>query len=66
MSLNSNMNSETNQDAKQASNYSPRPNIDHLVKRIVVERRKVRKNTLITLTLSFLVVAVLAIFASNG
>ena len=66
MSLNSNMNSETNQDAKQASNYSPRPNIDHLIKRIVVERRKERKNTLRTLTLSFLVVAVLAIFASNG
>ena len=66
MSLNSNMNSETNQDAKQASNYSPRPNIDHLVKRIVVERRKVRKNTLITLTLSFLGVAVLVIFVSNG
>ena len=66
MSLNSNMNSETNQDAKQAFNYSPRPNIDHLVKRIVVERRKVRKNTLITLTLSFLGVAVLAIFVSNG
>ena len=66
MSLNSNMNSETNQDAKQASNYSPRPNIDHLIKRIVVERRKERKNNLITLTLSFLVVAALAIFVSNG
>ena len=66
MSLNSNMNSEINQDAKQASNYSPRPNIDHLIKRIVVERRKERKNNLITLTLSFLVVAVLAIFVSNG
>ena len=66
MSLNSNMNSETNQDAKQASNYSPRPNIDHLIKRIVVERRKERKNNLVTLTLSFLVVAVLAIFVSNG
>ena len=66
MSLNSNMNNETNQDAEQAFNYSPRPNIDHLIKRIVVERRKVRKNTLITLTLSFLGVAVLAIFVSNG
>ena len=66
MSLNSNMNSETNQDAKQASNYSPRPNIDHLIKRIVVERRKKRKNTFITLTLSFLGVAVLVIFVSNG
>ena len=66
MSLNSNMNSESNQDAKQASNYSPRPNIDHLIKRIVVERRKERKNNLITLTLLFLVVAVLAIFVSNG
>ena len=62
MSLNSNLNNETN----QASNYSPRPNIDHLIKRIVVERRKERKNTLITLTLSFLGVAVLAIFVSNG
>ena len=66
MSLNSNMNNETNQDAEQASNHSPRPNIDHLIKRIVVERRKERKNNLITLTLSFLVVAVLAIFVSNG
>ena len=66
MSLNSNMNNETNQDAEQAFNYSPRPNIDHLIKRIVVERRKKRKNTFITLTLSFLGVAVLAIFASNG
>ena len=66
MTLNSNMISETNQDAEQASNHSPRPNIDHLIKRIVVERRKERKNTLITLTLSFLGVAVLAIFASNG
>ena len=66
MSLNSNMNNETNQDAEQAFNYSPRPNIDHLIKRIVVERRKERKNNLITLTLSFLVVAVLAIFVSNG
>ena len=66
MSLNSNMNSETNQDAKQASNYSPRPNIDHLIKRIVIEKKKERKNTLITLTLSFLGVAVLAIFVSNG
>ena len=66
MSLNSNMNIETNQDAKQASNYSPRPNIDHLIKRIVIERRKERKNNLITLTLSFLVMAVLAIFVSNG
>ena len=60
------MNSETNQDAKQPSDYSPRQNIDHLIKRIVVERRKERKNNLITLTLSFLVVAVLAIFVSNG
>ena len=66
MSLNSNMISETNQDAEQASNYSPRANVDHLIKRIVVERRKERKNTLITLSLSFLGVAVLAIFASNG
>ena len=66
MSLNSNMNNETNQDAEQAFNYSPRTNIDHLIKRIVVERRKERKNTLITLSLSFLGVAVLAIFASNG
>jgi hypothetical protein len=66
MSLNSNMNNETNQDAEQAFNYSPRPNIDHLIKRIVVERRKERKNTFITLTLSFLGVAVLAIFVSNG
>ena len=66
MSLNSNMNSETNQDAKQASNDTPRPNIDHLIKRIVVERRKKRKNTFITLTLSFLGVAVLAIFVSNS
>jgi hypothetical protein len=66
MSLNSNMNNETNQDAEQAFNYSPRPNIDHLIKRIVVERRKKRKNTFITLTLSFLGVAVLVIFVSNG
>ena len=66
MSLNSNMNNETNQDAEQAFNYSPRANVDNLIKRIVVERRKERKNTLITLTLSFLGVAVLAIFVSNG
>jgi hypothetical protein len=66
MSLNSNMNNKTNQDAEHAFNYSPRPNIDHLIKRIVVERRKKRKNTLITLTLSFLGVTVLAIFVSNG
>ena len=66
MSLNSNLNTETNQGAEQESNCSSRPNIDHLIKRIVVERRKERKNTLITLTLSFLGVAVLAIFVSNG
>ncbi len=66
MSLNSNMNNETNQDAEQAFNYSPRPNIDHLIKRIVVERIKKRKNTFITLTLSFLGVAVLVICVSNG
>ena len=66
MSLNSNMNNETNQDAEQAFNYSSRPNIDHLIKRIVVERRKERKNTFITSTLSFLGVAVLVIFVSNG
>ena len=66
MSLNSNLNNETNQGAEQTSKYSPRPNIDHLIKRIVVERRKERKNTLITLFFSFLGVAVLAIFVSNG
>ena len=66
MSLNSNLNTETNQGAEQESNCSPRQNIDHLIKRIVVERRKNRKNTFITLTLSFLGVAVLVICVSNG
>jgi len=42
-----------------------RPNIDHLIKRILVERRRGKRNTLILGTVFFTIILILYIFNTN-
>ena len=42
-----------------------RPNIDHLVKRILVERRKLKRKNLIVFLAVFLVAVIIALFLYN-
>ena len=47
-----------------SSTYSSRPNIDDLIKRVVEEKRKERRNSFIMLGFVFVVVVALALFFS--
>ena len=42
-----------------------RPNIDHLIKRILVERRRGKRNALILGTVFFTIILILYIFNTN-
>ena len=53
---------QSNSDS--SSTYSSRPNIDDLIKRVVEEKRKERRNSFILLGIVFVVVVALALFFS--
>ena len=42
-----------------------RPNIDHLIKRILVERRRGKRNTLVLGTVFFTIILILYFFITN-
>jgi hypothetical protein len=57
------MSLEVNQDLPDIKNtHKMRPNIDHLVKRIMIERRKEKKNSIIMMSFVLLAFASLSLF----
>tara|TARA_B100000767_G_C19338876_1_gene358889 strand:- start:161 stop:379 length:219 start_codon:yes stop_codon:yes gene_type:complete len=42
-----------------------RPNIDHLIKRILIERRRGKRNTLVLGTVFFTIILILYFFITN-
>ena len=58
----SNSNPAKNELNDKKGNENIRPNIDHLLKRISLERKKEQRSSLILITFAILVVSVISVF----
>ena len=57
--------SSSNISSQNEENLIAKPNIDHLIKRILVERKREKKNTILTLVAVFSSIILIVYFFSN-